>query len=579
MHATVAPHVLGVAPDRNGGVTAALPASPSLRLDVHGGPLRAALLTVPEEVECLDLRALAEDAWISLRGAAGLRVLLLPQRPGPAGGADVQLDLAAAPKLQVDGPLAGLGACWTAAGRFRGWRSQAPRKEASWRRLYLGDGDPPPGTQALLFTGQPLDGCIDLRHLAPLAVLELVCPEADSVSVGAVDRLLISDALAVGYLRSEHHARIRVQRAPRLHTLVVRSHSVQLTDCGDGGGLDIAGSVISLGLLRPHYREVRAPGASEVWVDSAFGLARVVGGPMHKLELRGGEIVEAPNAACVQLHAADAERLQRMVAAGGVVAGAAARAMVDSVDGDAGAQACVTALRLARSGGALSAAEAWELRARLRRRLDHRRDHQDGPALAQAWRWSFPPDLADRGWSDDLALWLACRDEAPAAAAHGEVIRRCTAIGGFNALAAAIPDNPSCAPLLEAALRAPPPRGRARHPERGLWDHERIDPEQGFTRLIRLLIRARGAVDAACLADALAQHLRHRCRHGVPVLGVLAALKDLGAPAASAALAALATDVGVDDALRRQAFVHLIAPPHPDARPLFAPTASPEPCP
>jgi hypothetical protein len=96
-------------------------------------------------------------------------------------------------------------------------------------------------------------------------------------------------------------------------------------------------------------------------------------------------------------------------------------------------------------------------------------------------------------------------------------------------------------------------------------------PDVVFARVVRGLVKARDIVEVSVLADALATNLQVRIEHGQPLVPVLASIHQLAAPGAGACLAAIAANTHLDPEVQREALLALIAAPHPDARPYFAP--------
>jgi len=611
------------------------PGHASVRIQILGPAAHSASLVVPPDVVSLDLRALAPGAWISLRGGAGLRRLRLPDAPkrtfladlasGLRGHIDLHLELDAPPDLLIEGCLLGLGARWGPTATPRLWASRIFHRNTTAAVTYLGPNLPPAEADGWLWAlPDDADGRddVDASSLHALTLVEIIGVSPRSLTLDQVTRVEVHGAERLEALRltaaaapapapappagappqrpprgqstaallaqfvgqgkaSSRHPwlwpRARINGCPRLQTLALHGHRATIVASGARGALAVEGYAGRLSLVRVGWSAISAPHCTDLTLEDSPRVRHVTAAEGHRFAYRGSTVPAAPHAGEVELLGAAKEDFARTLQAGGTVSPGTVRAMVDGVNGAEGAQAAVASLRAALVGGTLAPAEVWALRTRLRRRLDDRRAHKDGPRLALEWRWAFPRDLADRGWADDLALWWACRDTVPEAAAYDEVVARTAEVEGYAALAMALAGTPALAPFLVRALRCRPPEA----PEQATAAHAGLAApvaaaSDGFTRVIRGLVGARDAVDLTPLCEALSLQVARRCRRGWGLIGVLGALRELAAPGADEALALLATDPQVDEGVRREAFAQLIAAPHPDARPLLAPRAPEE---
>jgi hypothetical protein len=188
-----------------------------------------------------------------------------------------------------------------------------------------------------------------------------------------------------------------------------------------------------------------------------------------------------------------------------------------------------------------------------------------------SWSWSFHPDRATQSWSADFHIWRICRETVSEARDFDAAVRRVRSAEALAVLADALVCHPSLAEFLASALSAPIPEpaqwtgSASPFPDQGT----RVEP--AFRRLLRGLLRVHTRVDVRALAAALAHHLHRRIQYRQPLIDVLASLHQLGGPAATEALAELATDGRLAPKVQRAALVALIAAPNPDVRPLLAP--------
>ena len=561
------------------GVRSATVSCPELRaVDLVGCP----------DLEDIDLSGCAEGLAFTMLHCPQLERLVLP---GTGSGAVLHLAFGTRlPQLVATGLVADVDLCWMdeahpppgpgrwgadeGLGPLRGRDRREPMRGLAITRvdadipddvefivLVAGDVETlrlPPQVQEAMIADAPALRTVRLAERARLAAMELG-------SLPVLEEL-------VGRARVEQ---LRVEDSPSLARIDWSGRRASIVRSG-GPALMVDASFGEILLGESETRELDARFVDELHLRGCSALRRVVVAHKGRVAVSGySEIEEIEGPASLEVE----EITLRQIMRGAFQADARLRdAVLDWLGRRHGPTATGEAVQIlnACSTRGWSLPQLWEQRCALHARSCTGTD--DG----QRWAWSFPRDLADRGWEADLQLWRRCRDEARATSCRAFQGVTWTDPVEYRFALAASSDPHHLLAMANATWRladAKEPTGDLVALLTDALDHgaTRGAPLVGpsgpdgqteglsslafdrLKRVVQAVVALRdepgGAEAAALFCWWLGRRLPNE--QGLDLLG---ALRDLGSPDATEVLARFAADPS-DPARRRRALALLMKPP------------------
>jgi len=403
------------APDHAGGAFVRPP--PGTRSLIITHPQLAAVdIFGDEALREIDLRGCAPGLFLTVQNAPAVERIRVPES---GRGAVFYMELGALePPLLIEGRVRMLDLAARAAHKafaeFRMDLRKLPPLEGIW--LGSGAGRTPSNVGAIILYG----GEVEADRLAESTALVKVYLEGctirgplrlpaslRSLHLGGVDveEMVVAGAPDV-YLRD----------CPRIRRIIGNTDYIAITGGADVEELEIDGHVAGLRLMDVQCRSLRVPAAGSVellgrhQVKKVYTLANgglnltVLGGRAPTIE--GGKGV-----AVKPLTVADIEHeFLNGTAAGRAGMLAWARHCTKASDYWLALQVMASAIDTG-----VDPARVWECRCGLTPTRGQKR----------LWEWNFPDDLAIRGWTADVRLWLRCvQAELDEAIQFAQVIER-----------------------------------------------------------------------------------------------------------------------------------------------------------
>ncbi len=517
--------------------------------------LRALEVCVPPAMTHLDLSELPGGVMLHLHGGPDLRWLALP----PGSGAHLHLSLAGAPALHIVGPLSWLDACWTtpagpatltARWNEEGLAVRPPRLRGAW----LGPIAQAPADVELLAVCGSTDTVLELGGHGARVMVVQEARALRELRVSSPALLCVIDAPQLRSITGERPQGITCARAPRLQTVRGSGVFLGLRDSARVEQLAVEGSWAQLAIHRDGPRRVSAPGVRAL---EAVDVSRL------------GEVALAPAAEAPRLE--PKIRAQLMLVAlteGGVLSPSERGRLVSDLVGGPEWSALERLLGALHAGAA--PAEIWPLRMGLARRV-----RKNWPSGLDEGPWHWPAtDQSARAWQADIALWLACRDHVASARGFGTQVRQSSAPDHLAAVVVAAVEQPHLLPIFVEQLRHGMTRPHFRRVRsRRRWGRAPTEAERAeqdttedpvvvdaLKQVLRALVQLRHHPLAPRATQDLCTWTARRLTDasGVAVLSLLHAL---GCEAASGALATLAAEPHVPDAIRHRALMVQLSPP------------------
>ena len=534
------------------------------RLVVAGERLRSLDVTDGDSLTELDLRGCASPIHLAVDRCPTLRRILVPTT-GP--GAVVHLHLGdRTPHIAVDGLVDEVDMAWLDDGDARTLRIAKPRRRSALDGAYIGPVAGRPATAEVMYIVDP-DGAppsLDLPHAVQVGIF--YTPGLEEVRLGRDHRRLSLEAMGCPDLKHVHIGHHlwtgRLLRCPSLADITGQGRMLLV---GEGSArvdtLTGLGPWTSVFLHRAEMRAVHIDLVHHINAAYCQRLQRVRSHADATVVVGAGTLPEVEGGGSVRVEPLSDDAIVAQVRDGDATM---RRALLQWCARDGKPRKALRALEvlkaLAEQGEDLT--DLWETRMALYLR------QTGGNELRQrTWAWSFPEDLAQRGWRADLQLWTACRLEDPAARAFEPLLWSATEPAQLEALGAVWVDNALTA--RERTLLGEVFLAALQHGARGggtlPLDHPDHIPSyaEELRRLQSVLgSLARAREEAVCpkLVEAYCGWLVRRMptEDGLNLLG---ALRALGSKEAGHALARIAADnERYDEVLRRVALMQVISP-------------------
>ena len=398
-------------PDLAGGAVVRVPAG-TRRVVVTGSALKAVDIVAEPGLREVDVSDCGPGVHLTVFGTPDLARLVLPAT-GP--GAVLHLDVGAPiDELQVVGPTDLVDIAWrTAGGSARGTYVDAPRGQP-FDGGWLGAAPKKPAMAGLVVvTGgeAPADLLSDCGFTTSHVVIES-CSAPGGLDLPAPLRHVQLRDVDTPRLNVPDTVHLRLDGCRGLARIDGRAERIVLRGGDSGARLDIDAWTDLVDLSGVKAGALGVSGVARLEAGDTHHIGRLDKSrhrPGFEVVVAGGgapQGVAGDGAGESKVRPLTASDVERQFAEKGGFGQAAMLRWAAGCDQPSQLWLALHVLSMAVDHGH-DAAECWKSRCELL--LRHKRQDyvlRRAPGTSASWNWNFPDDLAVRGWTGDLRLWL-----------------------------------------------------------------------------------------------------------------------------------------------------------------------------